>query len=103
MSICKFLTGKDAKAIGSKDAIEAAVHEAISDGIAQGQLAIITFDGKVMHLVRANTLDPESSLYGVYDTDEIGCIEVMLVAGAGGQFDVELTYNDEPVVIELED
>lgn len=102
MSFCKTLTGKTVAQLGSaKSLVAEAVHEALREGVEGGTYKLVTFDGEVMHLVAASSIDPESSICSEYDTDVIEEIEVVVVKSGDG-LDVELVYDDEPVLTELE-
>lgn len=102
MSLCKILTGKTVDQLGgAKTVVSEAVHEALRDLIEDGTYKLVTFDGEVMHLLPAGAVDPESSICSEYDTDVIEEIEVVVVQSGDG-LDVELVYDDEPVIYELE-
>ncbi len=102
MSLCKFLTGKTVDQLGGVlAAVTDAVHEALREGIEDGTYKLVTFDGEAMHLIPAGAVDPESSICSEYDSDVIEEIEVVVVQSGDG-LDVELVYDDEPVIYELE-
>lgn len=104
MSLCLALTGKNAKEFGGAETVTEAVLAGIRNGIADGKFRMVTFDGKVTHLVKSANIDlgEISSHHYDFGDESVNEIKVTLIAGAWDEPDVELTHNDEPVVVELE-